>query len=196
MFDVEIDKFKRVLAMKQYKLIREQRELHPDLEISDTNDTFTMLVWRKDPHKRKYNTMLRLEATTINNNMKYMDRIAMYESNEERVREELDMMYSGLFKREANHSAMSDQTIMQRCIDGILDIVSPSFYFFYPYYKRKLLDEEGRGVKDYFLNALIHNDLEVSGQTYPHILDNFVRDDTLLNDYVTKKMDKDSSWHM
>ena len=53
MFEVEIDKFKRVLAMKQYKLIREQRELHPDLDIADTNDTFSMLVWRKDPHKRK-----------------------------------------------------------------------------------------------------------------------------------------------
>lgn len=182
--------------MKQYKLIREQRELHPDLEISDAKDTFSMLVWRKEPHKRKYNTMLRLDATTITNNMKYMDRIAMYESNENRVREELDMMYSSIFRKEPNHSTMSDQTIMQRCIDGILDIVSPSFYFFYPYYKRKLLDEEGRNVKDYFLNALIKNDLEVSGQTYPHIIDNFVRDDTLLNDYVTQKMDKDSSWHM
>ena len=72
MFEVEIDKFKRVLAMKQYKLIREQRELHPDLDIADTNDTFSMLVWRKDPHKRKYNTMIRLEASTINNNMKYV----------------------------------------------------------------------------------------------------------------------------
>lgn len=196
MFEVEIDKLKRVLAMKQYKIIREQRELHPDLDIADTNDTFSMLVWRKDPNKRKYNTMLRLEATTINNNLKYMDRIAMYESNEARVREELDMMYSSIFRKQPNHSVMSDQTIMQRCIDGILDIVSPSFYFFYPYYKRKLLDEEGGKVKDYFLNALIHNDLEVSGQTYPTILDNFPRDDGLLNDEVTKKMDRDSSWHM
>ena len=130
MFEVEIDKFKRVLAMKQYKLIREQRELHPDLYISDTNDTFSMLVWRKDHQKRKYNTMLRLEATTINNNMKYMDRIAMYEPNETRVREELDMMYSSIFRKEPNRSTMSDQTIVQRCIDGILVLVSSSFYFF------------------------------------------------------------------
>ena len=196
MFEVEIDKFKRVLAMKQYKFVREQRELHPDLEIADTNDTFSMLVWRKEPNKRKYNTMLRLEATTINNNLSYMSRIAMYESNEKRVREELDMMYSGIFKKEANHSVMSDQTIMQRCIDGILDIVSPSFYFFYPYYKRKLLDKEAGKVNDYFLNAIIHNDLEVSGQTYQKIIDNFARDDGLLNDEVTKKMDKETSWHM
>lgn len=182
--------------MKQYKLIREQRELHPDLEIADTNDTFSMLVWRKEPNKRKYNTMLRLEATTINNNLTYMSRIAMYESNEKRVREELDMMYSGIFKRQANHSVMSDQTIMQRCIDGILDIVSPSFYFFYPSYQRKLLDKESGKVNDYFLNAIIHNDLEVSGQTYPHIIDDFARDDGLLNDEVTRKMDKESSWHM
>lgn len=196
MFEVEIDKFKRVLAMKQYKLIREQRELHPDLEIADVNNDFTMLVWRKASFRRKYNTMLRLEASTINNNLKYMDRIAMYDSNENRVREELDMMYSSIFRKEPNHSVMSDQTIMQRCVDGILDIVSPSFYFFYPYYKRKLLDEESSKVKDYFLNALINNDLEVSGQTYPRILDNFVRDDTLLNDEVRRKMDKETSWHM
>lgn len=194
MFEVEIDKFKRVLAMKQYKLIREQRELHPDLEIM--NDAFSMLVWRKDPQKRKYNTMLSLEATTVTNNMKYMDRIAMYESNEKRVREELDMMYSAIFKRQADHDVMSDQTIMERCIDGILDIVSPSFYTFYPYYRRKLLLEESSKVKDYFLNALIHNDLEVTGQTYPNILDNFIRDDMLLNDEVTEKMDRESSWHM
>ena len=180
--------------MKQYKLIREQRELHPDLEIS--NDAFSMLVWRKDPQKRKYNTMIRLEATTINNNMRYMDRIAMYESNENRVREELDMMYSEIFKRQPDHDQMSDQTIMQRCIDGILDIVSPSFCFFYPYYRRKLLDEEDGKVKDLFLNAVINNDLDISGHTYQSILDNFVRDDMLLNDEVTKKMDRESSWHM
>lgn len=193
MFEVEIDKLKRVLAMKQYKLIREQRELHPELEI--LNDAFSMLVWRKEPQKRKYNTMLRLEATTINNNMKYMDRIAMYESNEKRVREELDMMYSEIFKRQPDHDLMSDQTIMQRCIDGILDIVSPSFYFFYPYYRRKLLDEEEGKVKDCFLNAVIRNDLDISGHTYQSILDNFVRDDMLLNDEVTKKMDRENSWH-
>ena len=180
--------------MKQYKLIREQRELHPDLEI--TNDAFSMLVWRKDPQKRKYNTMIRLEATTINNNMKYMDRIEMYDSNVKRVREELDMMYSEIFKRQPDHDLMSDQTIMQRCIDGILDIVSPSFYFFYPYYRRKLLDEEEGKVKDLFLNAVINNDLDISGHTYQSILDNFVRDDAVLNDEVTKKMDSVASWHM
>jgi hypothetical protein len=139
--------------------------------------------------------MLRLEATTINNDMKYMDRIAMYDSNVNRVREELDMMYSEIFKIRWNRN-LDDQTIMQRCIDGILDIVSPSFCCFYPYYSRKLLDEEEGKVKDCFLNAVINNDLDISGHTYQSILDNFVRDDMVLNDEVTKKMDSVASLPM
>lgn len=200
MFELEIDKFRRVIRMKNYSLVHKLAEEFPNLVFDSSlniNGTSSkLIVYRTNPEDRMYNTKLTLTSTFIDSCLSSVDRIYQSESSYRKsVTEKLDLLYSYIFKKNPNRACLTDASIFDACINAIYDKCT-NFTEMWPFYTRSMLDKEEPDIKDKLLDALIYYSLEVSGSTYPSIIKNFERDDKLLNYYVSKKIAAEKSWHM
>lgn len=199
MFGLEIDKFRRVIRMKNYSLVHKLTEEFPNLVFESSlniNGTSSkLIVYRKNPEMRMYNTKLTLTSSFIDSCLSSVDRIYQAGSSSEKsVREKLDLLYSYIFKKNPNRECLTDVAIFDTCINAIFDKCT-DFTEMWPFYTRSLLDREEPDIKDKLLDALIYYSLEVSGSTYPTIIKNFARDDDLLSSYISNEISKKKGWH-
>lgn len=199
MFELEIDKFRRVIRMKNYSLVHKLSEEFPNLVFESSlnlNGTSSkLIVYRKNPELRMYNTKVTLTSSFIDSCLTSVDGIYQAGSSlKKSVTENLDLLYSYIFKKNPNRACLTDVAIFDTCINAIYDKCT-NFVEMWPFYTRSLLDKEESDTKDKLLDALIYYSLEVSGSTYLGIIKNFDRDDMLLNDYISKKIAEKNRWN-
>lgn len=179
MLDFEIQKFKKVLLMKRYSIIRKLREDFPELEFCD-NDmqedrTFTreVLVSAKEPSAYKYFVVLKPDLQEV---LRAITNLNMYDAPERwkndngilvikarKAKETVSILFSSIFQYEMGDVDGIDglSKMFEMCTSEILRRISGSYCRFFTTYERIVKDVDKSDVTD----AMIKCKLEYSGQT-------------------------------
>lgn len=179
MLDFEIEKFKKVLLMKRYSIIRKLREDFPELEfcdndmIEDRSFTREVLVSSKEPSKCKYYVVLKPDLQEA---LRAITNLNMYDAPERwkndngildikarKAKETVSILFSSIFQYEMGDvDGMEGLSKMfEMCTSEILSRTSGSYCRFFTTYERIVKGVDKSDVTD----AMIKCKLEYSGRT-------------------------------
>ena len=183
MLDFEIQKFKKVLQMKRYNVVRKLREEFPYLifedDKTDENGSLTVLVVKpKEPYDKEYDYHLLLKAD-FGDVLRAISNISMYENpnrwidekgvmdmRARKAKEEVTILFSSLFKCEPGEIDGLDGLlkVFEMCTQEVTNRLGNSYYTFFTTYDRKL-DGPGLNFKDRLVSAMCRNHLDYTSRT-------------------------------
>lgn len=179
MLEFEIEKFKKVLLMKRYSIIRKLRVDFPELVFCD-NDivedrTFTreVLVSSKEPSTYKYYVVLKPDLQEA---LRAITNLNMYDAPERwrndngildikarKAKETVSILFSSIFKYEMGDVDGIEglSKMFELCTSEILNRISGTYCSFFTTYERIVKGVDKSDVTD----AMIKCKLEYSGRT-------------------------------
>lgn len=185
---MQIDKFRRKMNLRQAKYKKDLLREHPDLDfgiiyLSDKEenenfDTVLPIVLKEDddsPTKEADLFWFELKTDIMMPLLKNIDTIYMFDQNFRRAEEQIDMMWSYLFKTQCPKSdaATGDEIpledLLQKCLDKMSQMCEGGIWKMYTGYRIK--NSYSVNSND-FINVAWKLGIETSGTTTVDLIEN------------------------